>query len=128
MAVHADAAFDEIDFGRWTMRSFDDLASRAAWQRWNAQRGLAFPEQGEGMAAALARALGGIERLVTAHPEAKLAVLSHGDIIKAVLAHVLGMPMDLMQRIDIAPGSISMLEIAPWGARILGINERPVPR
>jgi ribonuclease H / adenosylcobalamin/alpha-ribazole phosphatase len=44
-------------------------------------------------------------------------------VIRAVLTHWLGMPADLLLRLEIAPASISTVEIGPWGPRILRINE-----
>ena len=40
-----------------------------------------------------------------------------------LLTHWLGMPVDLLLRLEIAPASISTVEIGPWGPRILRINE-----
>jgi broad specificity phosphatase PhoE len=44
-------------------------------------------------------------------------------VIRAMLTHWLGMPTDLLLRLEIAPASISTVEIGPWGPRILRINE-----
>ena len=51
--------------------------------------------------------------------------VSHCDVIRAVLAHYLGMPQDLLLRLEVAPASVSTVEIGPWGPRILRINEEP---
>ena len=64
-------------------------------------------------------------RLVAAYGDAELVVVTHADIIKALLAHFLGTPLDLMRRMDIGPGSISRLAILPEDAKILAINLPP---
>ena len=51
-SVETVAALDEIDFGEWTGRAFDDLAGGDAWDAWNSRRSEATPPGGESMAAA----------------------------------------------------------------------------
>jgi broad specificity phosphatase PhoE len=72
------------------------------------------------MLEAQARALRLVETLTS---ESATVLVSHCDVIRAVLAHWLGMPTDLLLRLEIAPASISTVEIGPWGPRILRINE-----
>ena len=48
-----------------------------------------------------------VGRLRARFPDAEVAMVSHGDVIKAVLAHFLAVPLDLLARIEIAPGSRS---------------------
>ena len=55
------------------------------------------------------RAVDEIERLVSQHPGDMIAVVSHADLIKMVMAHYLGMHLDNFQRIVISPASISTL-------------------
>lgn len=58
------------------------------------------------------RAVNAIEEaLVSAHPHEAVAVVTHADIIKMVLAHYLGMHLDEFQRIVITPASISVLSL-----------------
>jgi broad specificity phosphatase PhoE len=51
-------------------------------------------------------------------------LVSHGDVIRAVLLHFLGLSADLFQKIEVDPGSLSVLALQPWGARVLRLNER----
>jgi probable phosphoglycerate mutase len=113
-------ALTEIDFGSWTGRTFEALDQEAGWRRWNHFRTGNRPPGGETMLEAQARALRHIETLV---PGSATVLVSHCDVIRAVLTHWLGMPMDMLLRLEIAPGSISTVEIGPWGPRILRINE-----
>jgi probable phosphoglycerate mutase len=57
------------------------------------------------------RAVNAVEHLVSAHPRETVAIVSHADIIKMVLAHYLGMHLDEFQRIVITPASISALSL-----------------
>jgi probable phosphoglycerate mutase len=114
---------DEIDFGAWTGLSFDALDGDPDWRRWNDCRGLAVPPGGETMGAAQQRILGHIEVVRVRNPTGRVALVGHADVIKAALAAVLGMPPDLTLRLEIAPASVSTVEVADWGARVLGVND-----
>lgn len=122
LPVHADEAFDEIDFGGWAGRAFADLSTDPAWSDWNEARGSAVPPAGESMAAATDRAVHRIAE-IAARTAGPVAVVSHGDIIRGVIAHHLGLPLDRMLAFDIDPASVSRLSVGAWGGQILSINE-----
>ena len=113
----------EIDFGHWTGRDFASLEGDPDWTRWNAERGTARPPSGESMGEAQARALGALERLRARHPEGRIAVVSHADVIKSVLAATLGLALDGIGRFEIQPASISALALWPGGGKVLSMNE-----
>lgn len=113
---------NEIDFGEWTGLPFTALHALPAWRAFNALRSAAPIPGGETMPAAQARAVATILRLWTAHRGSELVVVSHGDVVKAVLAHFLAVPLDLMRRIEIAPASRSVLALYDETVRILAVN------
>ena len=115
-------AFDELHFGDWTGRTFDELESEAAWRRFNSFRGGTRPPGGELMLEAQARAVAALARLRDRHAGERVAVVSHGDIVKAALAHYAGIHLDLFQRVEISPASVSLLELGDDGPRILLVN------
>ena len=49
-------------------------------------------------------------------------MVSHADPIKAVLAHFLGTPLDLLRRIEIAPASRSVIVLYDEDAKVLAVN------
>ncbi|MBV9790595.1 MAG: histidine phosphatase family protein, partial [Chloroflexi bacterium] len=57
------------------------------------------------------------------HPREIVAVFSHADVIKAALAHYLGVHLDLFQRIVINPTSVSVLRLTPYGPQVLRVND-----
>ena len=122
LPVLTDPGLDEIDFGAWTGMAFGALADDPAWHAWNRFRSLAPTPGGEGMAAAQARALGAVARARSAWPEGDVVLVGHSDVLKAVLAHVLGTPLDLLHRIDLAPACRSVLVLWDDGARVDGVN------
>lgn len=127
MPVTISAALDEIDFGAWSGRPFDALNQDPEWRRWNAARSLARTPAGEGMRDVTERVMGLIEGLASAHPNGAVVLVSHADVIRAALLHVLGLPVDAWPRIDIAPASISKIAFDPWGAQVILMNERVDP-
>lgn len=118
-----EPALDEIDFGAWTGLSFDALEDDSLWRRWNAARGLARPPGGETMLAVQERMTGLLDGLLARHGGERVALVSHCDVIRATLLHVLGLPLDRYDRIVVDPASVSTVEIGAWGARVLSINE-----
>jgi broad specificity phosphatase PhoE len=127
LPVAIDEDFSEIDYGDWTGAAIGELHASPAWRRFNAFRGAAEIPGGETMLAAQARALRALLRLRVAWPGHALAVVTHGDIVKAVLAHFLAMPLELMRRIEISPASRSVLALHEADACVLAVN-LPVPR
>jgi broad specificity phosphatase PhoE len=115
---------DEVDFGDWTGMAFNDLEGDPAWTDWNEARATARPPNGESMAEAVARAAAALQAIAADHNGATVACVSHCDIIRGVVAHYLGLPLDNLLRFDIDPASISRLALGNWGARIMSVNER----
>ena len=52
-----------------------------------------------------------------------MAVVSHSDVIKMILAHYLGMHLDMFQRIEVSPASLSIVWIAYGRPAVMQINE-----
>ena len=124
LKVNVATGLDEIDFGDWTGLSFDALEGDPDWDEWNSARGSAKPPGGESMAQATERAVAQIEALAAEHPDQAIAAVSHCDIIRGVIAHYLGLPLDNLLRFDIDPASVSRLVVGSWGARVNSVNER----
>ncbi len=63
-----------------------------------------------------------IERLRIAHPNQTVAIFSHGDVIRTTLAHYLGTPIDLFQRVAISTASVSAISLFRPGRGCLFTN------
>lgn len=121
--IEIDEALNEIDFGDWTGQSFDALDPDPRWRLWNTTRSTAKPPGGEAMTAAQARIVRRIERLRQDHPDGEVILVSHCDVIKAALAHHLGLSLDAYDRFEISPASVSVLALWPGGSRVMSLNE-----
>ena len=116
-------ALDEIDFGDWTGMSFGDLEGQPLWRHWNDARASASPPRGESMAAAQARVAAHADGIARTRPGAQIALVSHSDILRALVAHYLGLPLDNLLRFEIDAASVSRIEVGARGGRILALNE-----
>ncbi len=125
MQVETSRALGEVEYGRWTNRSMKVLMRTKLWtkvQQWpSAAR---FPE-GETLREVQARAVGEIERIAEEHAKGHVCCVSHGDVIRLVVAHYLGVHIDLFQRIEVSPGSVSIVALTERGPRILTVNASP---
>ena len=112
--------FTEIDFGEWTNCSFDELANDARWQQFNSFRSSTCAPAGELMLETQARVLRKLEELRSQHQF--VAIVSHGDVIRATLAHFLGVHLDSFHRIEIDPASLSLVEIGDDFVKVRLVN------
>lgn len=119
----SDPALIEIDMGDWTGRRLDSFGDDPAWTAWNAHRGTARIPGGESMAEAQARIVGCLRSLAGCGQDRTVAVVSHADMIRAAVAHALGLPLDHLLRFDVGPASVSRLVWGDWGARVASLNE-----
>jgi probable phosphomutase (TIGR03848 family) len=123
LPVQVSDSFAEIDFGEWSGKSFDELANDVRWQAWNNFRSSAPLPNGGLMLAVQLRAVAALQSLCRRHPDQMIAIVSHADVIKAVVAHYLGVHLDLFQRIEISPASVSVIALHVWGARVIRLND-----
>ena len=115
----------EVEYGTWTNKSLKTVARTKLWssvQKWPA--GTRFPE-GESFVEIQSRGVAVLEDLRTRHPKDRICVVSHGDVIRLVMAHYMGVHLDLFQRILITPASISVLSVTDSGPVVLTLNAPP---
>lgn len=124
-AFHIDARVGECRYGDWTGKQLSDLVSEPLWAAVQAHpSSVTFPgEGGEAMVTMQHRATSAIrEWNAEFGDEAVYVVVSHGDVIKAVLADALGMHLDQFQRIRVDPASISIIQYTPLRPFVLRTN------
>jgi broad specificity phosphatase PhoE len=114
---------DEVDVGDWTGRTFDELEADARWQLWNSARSMARAPNGETMLDVQRRVTGHVEQTRTQHPDARVALVAHSDVIRAAVLYYLGLSVDAYWRIEIQPGSLTTLVVGDWGAKLIALND-----
>jgi probable phosphoglycerate mutase len=122
LRVQAERGLLEADMGEWTGRELKALRRQREWKGVQGYpSGFRFPG-GESFAEMQNRMVGTVERLRTAHPGATVVAVSHADPIKAVVAHALGMHLDLFQRIVVSPCSVTAVTFGDTGPMVLSVN------
>ncbi|WP_332762174.1 MSMEG_4193 family putative phosphomutase [Pseudarthrobacter sp.] len=126
--VTHDDGLLECDFGDWTGAALADVAALPEWQTvQHSPSTFRFPN-GESFTEMQARIVGSLEALRTAHAGGVVVCFSHADPIKAAVAHALGTPLDLFQRIVISPGSVSAISFVDGQApAVLMVNSTSEP-
>jgi probable phosphoglycerate mutase len=123
LEIETCADIDEVDFGAWTGKTVEELEPDAYWQRYNGFRsGLRIPG-GERMIEVQTRMVTTMLRLHDAYPDLGVALVSHGDPIKIAIAYFTGVPLELFDRIDISPASVSTLVLGPYGPKLMQLND-----
>ena len=122
-----DEAITECDYGDWQGRALADLAKEDLWSVVQTQPSAAVFPGGESLGAMQSRAVAAIRRhdaaIEAEHgPGAVWAAVSHGDIIKSILADALGTHLDLFQRIHVDPASVSIVSYTASRPFVLGTN------
>ncbi|MBM7411410.1 putative phosphomutase (TIGR03848 family) [Clavibacter michiganensis] len=113
-AQPVDPDLTECDYGDWQGRPLSELATEDLWKTVQAHPSAVVFPGGESMAGMQARAVAAIRRhdaaIEAEHgPGAVWVAVSHGDVIKSILADAYGMHLDLFQRIDVGPASLSIV-------------------
>ena len=122
LRVVADKGLLECDFGEWTGRQLKDLMKLPEWatvQRYPS--GFRFPG-GESFAEMQARITGAVAALVARHPGGTIVCVSHADPIKAAVASAVGTHLDLFQRINISPCSVTTITYGAGGPFVHHVN------
>lgn len=125
--ITSERGITECDYGEWQGRTLKELAKDPLWKTVQSQpSAVSFPG-GESMASMQARAVAAVRRhdarVETEHgPGAVWAAVSHGDIIKSILADALGMHLDLFQRIHVDPASVSIISYTATRPYVLASN------
>lgn len=127
LATQIDEELTECDYGQWQGRAISELANEDLWSVVQRHPSAAVFPGGESLAAMQARAVAAIRRqdavFEAKHgPGAVWAAVSHGDLIKAILADALGLHLDLFQRIHVNPASVSIVRYTTIRPDVVATN------
>jgi probable phosphoglycerate mutase len=114
----------EIDFGEWTGKTFAELAPDTAWRAFNTRRATADVPGGERAADAQARIVAALSGLSARHAGETIAIVSHGDVLRFAVLHYASTPLDLYDRFQIDPASVTAVSLSADGPRLLYVNNR----
>ena len=116
-----DAA-NEIDFGEWSGKTFDELSRDERWRHFNRCRSVTMIPGGESFLDVQNRIVKELKTLALQHSDAHIAIISHADVIRAAVAYFSAIPIELVERFEISPCSVSAVAIDDDNATLLTLN------
>lgn len=117
----------ELSFGEWEGKSWEELRLLRLYQEWRADPTSVTLPGGGTIAQVQEGAVAALERLRAAHPEQRLAVVSHAEVIKCLLCHYLGITLKFLPRLIIDNGTISTFSWGEDGVKVVRVNALPAP-
>lgn len=128
LEIQVREAVGEVRFGEWTGCSLEELKTEDLWPVVQVYPGgMRFPG-GESVREVQARVVAELDAIRDRHRGETVAVVFHADPIKLAVAHYLGLPLDLFQRLAIAPASLTAFHFtrtAPYLAMLNYVAELP---
>lgn len=125
LEVHVRDGLIEMDAGGWTGRSLPQLRRSKHWSTvQQAPSAFRFPGGGESFVEAHARVVAEAERIARRHRRGRVVVATHGDLVRILLAHYAGVPLDGFQRFGADTASVSVVATDGGGrAQVMLMND-----
>jgi probable phosphomutase (TIGR03848 family) len=122
-----DDALIEMDYGSWSGRKLSSLSREKLWiEIQNRPSTVQFP-QGERMRAMQKRALSSVFASMEEKKNGTHLFVSHGDVLKAIVASLLKMKLDDFQSLVIDPASLTVIDFDGEKSRLLAFNDSHSP-
>jgi probable phosphoglycerate mutase len=118
-----DQELTEVDYGSWSGKKLAVLSKNKLWKTVQEAPSRMYFPNGEGIAQMQSRAMTSVHEAVSTKAKGAAVIVSHGDVIKSIVASALGMHLDEFQRIVIDPASISILDFSTTKPRVLLLND-----
>jgi probable phosphomutase (TIGR03848 family) len=116
-------AVGEVRFGEWQGAKLSSLRREKLWETVQLYPSRVQFPGGETFNQAQQRGVTALETLVKHHPNERIAVVSHSDMIKLILTYYLGAHIDFFQRIEISPASLTILSLGADRPTIIRVND-----
>ena len=127
LPIQIDDDLSEVQYGRWEGMIYDELVDDPDYLRYR-ERTLDTPTPGgETIAQVQARGVAAVIRAITANPAKRILFVSHGDIIRTVLCHFMGLGLEHFRRVRVDNATFSGIQIAGDFAEIKFLNLLPDP-
>jgi probable phosphoglycerate mutase len=126
LKVEICPALDELDFGSWSGCTFEELDRDRNWHCWNTARGASRPPGGESMQEAQKRIVSHLQLLHEQRAGKCMVLVTHAEVIRAAILHVMGLPLDQWSRIEVPPVSITQLQMRSRTHGIMSLDREMV--
>ena len=121
--IRVEERLGEVQYGSWQGRTFRSLVKTPLWRVVQLAPSQATFPGGESLLQLQRRGVEAIEDIRTRHRRAVIGIVSHADMIKAMLAHYLGLHLDLFQRLSVDTASVSAIAFADGFPRVLKMGD-----
>lgn len=118
-----DHNISEVDYGVWSGKKLSVLSKNKLWKTVQESPSRMYFPSGEGIAQMQVRAMQSVHELAELKNKGVGVIVSHGDVIKAIVASALGIHLDEFQRIVIDPASITVIEYSGIKPHVLLLND-----
>ncbi len=118
-----DQELTEVDYGSWSGKKLAVLSKNKLWKIVQESPSRMYFPKGEGIAQMQSRAMKSVHEAISSKAKGAAVIVSHGDVIKSIVASALGMHLDEFQRVVIDPASVSILDYSTTKPRVLLLND-----
>ena len=123
VSIVKDQSLIEVDYGRWSGKKIAVLSKDRLWKTVQDTPSAMYFPGGEGLAAVQERAMRVVHSSFLVKRKGSCALVTHGDVIKSIVASALGMHLDNFQRIVIDPASVTIIDFNSDKPRIILLND-----
>jgi len=122
LTIRVRPSLTDIDFGAWTGRTLDELAQDARWLEFNEQRSRGSAPGGESLTDVQRRVMAELLHLSRRHHGEIVAIVTHAEPIRCVIAELEGVTLDDVLTVEISPAHVSAVGLGPSVRRVLAVN------
>jgi probable phosphomutase (TIGR03848 family) len=122
-----DESLIEMNYGTWSGRKLSSLSREKMWKEIQERPSTVQFPQGERMKAMQKRALMSISDALEEKKNGTHLFVSHGDVLKALVASLLKMKLDDFQSLVIDPASVTVIDFDGSKSRLLAFNDSHSP-
>jgi probable phosphomutase (TIGR03848 family) len=123
LSVQLDEDLSEVDYGDWTGRKLRALTKESLWKTVQEKPSRVTFPNGESLRNMQERAMKAVTRGLEKRGKGHVVLISHGDVLKSIIASALNLPLDEFQRIVIDPASVSILDYSSSKPRLILMND-----
>lgn len=122
-----DESLIEMNYGSWSGRKLSSLSREEMWKEIQERpSSVKFPD-GERMKSMQKRAVSSVFSALEEKKSGTHLFVSHGDVLKAIVASLLKMKLDDFQSLVIDPASVTVIDFDGSKSRLLAFNDSHSP-
>jgi broad specificity phosphatase PhoE len=128
LPVQIVEGLNEWQVGEWEGRSYVEIKKETpqVYEAWSKDPIRNAPPGGESLEHLCERALAEVDKLQHEHAGKRLALVTHAEVIRAIIVNALGMPVDNFWRLNIPTASVSKLDLSSNFATLQYMAMRPL--